>query len=215
MSEESKPMEKPSLFGMIFSPSEQFQRIKERPLIWGAMAIISILSAIGSYFMALGVELPEVNGVQISKEFTQITAVFTGLLAPIFSVLIASFICWIIIKIARSETTFKQLFSMNTYIMFISALSYLLNGILTPLLDGDGVMLFTSLASIIDAQGTMLGLFRSLEVFAIWSVILSALGLNIVGKLSKPLAWAVSIGFFVIPTIFSMIGQGFGAMAGV
>ena len=53
--------------------------------------------------------------------FTTITMIITGLFTPIFGVLIATVIYLIIAKIARSEVSFKQLFSMNTYIMMISA----------------------------------------------------------------------------------------------
>lgn len=216
MSEENKVVEKPSLFGMIFSPTEQFHRIKEKPLIWGAMFIVSILTAIGTYFMAMGVDMSEFENLPGMEVFTQVTYGITGLFTPIFSVLITSFIHWIIVKIARSETTFKQLFSMNTYIMLIYALGTLLNGILTPLLDGDGKTMFTSLASIIDAEGAVLGLFQSLEVFAIWgSVILTAFGLHIVGNLSKRAAWIVSITIYVISTLLLMIGTALGTMAGV
>lgn len=216
MSEENKVVEKPSLFGMIFSPTEQFHRIKEKPLIWGAMGIVSILTAIGTYFMAMGVDMSEFENLPGMEVFTQVTYGITGLFTPIFSVLITSFIHWIIVKIARSETTFKQLFSMNTYIMLIYALGTLLNGILTPLLDGDGKTMFTSLASIIDAEGAVLGLFQSLEVFAIWgSVILTAFGLHIVGNLSKRAAWIVSITIYVISTLLLMIGTALGTMAGV
>lgn len=215
MSDESKVIEKPSLFGMIFSPTEQFQRIKAKPLIWGAMGIISILFAIGSYFLSMGVDLSEFENIPGMEVVTQITSAITGLLTPIFSVLLISFIHWIIIKIARSETTFKQLFSMNTYILFISALSILLNGILTPLLDGDGVTMFTSLASVIDAEGATLALFQSLEVFAIWNLILSAIGLHVVGNLSKRAAWIVTITIFVISTLLLMISAALGSMVGV
>lgn len=216
MSEEYKAVEKPSLFGMIFSPTEQFQRIKEKPIIWGAMFIVSILTAVGSYFMAMGIDTSQFEDIPGMDVFTQVTYGFIGLFIPIFSVLITSFIHWIIVKIARSETTFKQLFSMNTYIMLIFALGTLLNGILTPLLDGDGETMFTSLASIIDAEGAALGLFQSLEVFSIWgSVILTAFGLHIVGNLSKRAAWIASITIFVIMTLIYMLGSALGAMAGV
>ena len=147
--------------------------------------------------------------------FVQINSIIVGLLSPVFGVLISSFIYWIIIKIARSEATFQQLFSMNTYIMIISAFSILINGALTAILGGDGEVLFTSLGSLIVVEGAMAGLFNNLEVFTIWGVILSAIGLHKVGELSKGLAWTISIAFFVIAIIFSMIGAAFSASLGV
>lgn len=216
MSEEIKVVAKPSLFGMIFSPTEQLQRIKAKPLIWGAMGIISILSAIASYFMTSAISYQEqFSEFQDLEMLMKISNAIGGLFVPIFSVLFSSFIYWIIIKIARSETMFKQLFSMNTYIMFIYVLGELLNGILTPLLNGDGMTYITSLASIVDAEGATLGLLRSIEVFTIWGVILSAFGLHIVGNLSKRAAWIISIVFYVLFAIISIIGASFESMIGV
>lgn len=216
LSEEIKNVEKPSLFGMILNPTEQFERIKERPLIWGAMAIVTILTMFGTWLMSLGIEMPEeVKEMPGLEAVTQIGMVIVGLFTPILTVLISSFISWIIIKIARSEATFTQLFSMNTYIMLISALSLLFNGLLTPLLSGDGEIMFTSLGSLLSAEGAIAGLFDSLEVFTIWGVILSAIGLHKVGELSKGLAWTISIGFFIIGIILSMIGAAISAPLGV
>lgn len=216
--EETKNLEKPSLFGMIFNPTEQFERIKERPLIWGAMVIVTILTMLGFWLMSLGIEIPELSEVEEipgMEVFAQIGMVMTGLFTPILGVLISSFILWIIIKIARSEATFKQLFSMNTYIMLISAISIIVNGALTAVLGGDGETMFTSLGSLVSAEGAVAGLFNSLEVFTIWGVVLSAIGLHKVAELSKGLAWGISIAFFVISILFSMIGAGLSATFGV
>lgn len=214
--EETKNLEKPSLFGMIFNPTEQFERIKERPLIWGAMVIVTILTIIGTWLMSLGIEIPEMEELPGMEVFAQITMIITGLFIPIFTVLISSFIYWIVIKIARSEATFKQLFSMNTYIMIISALSIIVNGALMAVFGGgDGESLFTSLGSLIPAEGAVAGLFESIEVFSIWVVVLSAIGLHKVAELSKGLAWGISIAFFIIGILFSMIGAGLSATFGV
>lgn len=215
MSEEKQNVEKPSLFGMILNPTEQFEKIKKRPLIWGAMVIVTILTVIGSWLMSLGIEIQDDMGIPNMEIFVQINSIIVGLLSPVFGVLISSFIYWIIIKIVRSEATFQQLFSMNTYIMIISAFSILINGALTAILGGDGEVLFTSLGSLIVVEGAMAGLFNNLEVFTIWGVILSAIGLHKVGELSKGLAWTISIAFFVIAIIFSMIGAAFSASLGV
>ena len=216
MSEERQNGAKPSLFGIILSPTEQFERIKQRPAIWGAMIIVTIITVIGSWLLSLGIELPEeVRELPGVEAVTKGGIIFTGLFTPILGVLISSFIYWIIIKIARTEATFQQLFSMNTHIMLISAISTLINGALTAVLGGDGETFFTSLGSLINVEGAAAEIFNSLEVFSIWVVILSAIGLHKVGELSKGLAWTISIAFFVIGVIFSMIGAAFSANLGV
>ena len=221
MSEEVKA-KNPSIWGMIWSPTEQFERIKERPKIWGALAIVTVLFVIGMYLTSLGdpmviegmPEIPEEELAAVSM-FTTITMIITGLFTPIFGVLISTVIYLIIAKIARSEVSFKQLFSMNTYIMMISALSMILNGIGVALLGGTAGTMYTSLGSLIGAEGTMGALLTSIEVFAIWGMILQAIGLQKVANFSKGLAWTIVIVFFAIGIIFTMIGAAFSGMVGV
>ena len=158
MSEEVKG-KNPSIWGMIWSPTEQFEKIKERPKIWGALAIVTVLFVIGMYLTSLGdpmviegmPEIPEEELAAVSM-FTTITMIITGLFTPIFGVLISTVIYLIIAKIARSEVSFKQLFSMNTYIMMISALSMIINGIGVALLGGTAGTIYTSLGSLIGAE---------------------------------------------------------------
>ena len=218
MTEETKA-EKPSLLGMIWSPTEQFERIRERPLIWGALAIITVLFIIGMWLQSLGVEIPELEGIpeeQLAnvQVFSTIGIIIGGLFTPVITILISSFIYWLIAKIVRSDVSFRQLFSMNTYIMIISALSLIINGIAFALFGGSPEMMFTSLGSVIDAEGAMNGLLNSIEVFTIWGVILTAIGLNKVAEFSKGLAWTLSIAFFVISVIFAMIGASISGMVG-
>jgi hypothetical protein len=218
MSEEVKG-KNPSIWGMIWSPTEQFERIKERPKIWGALAIVTVLFVIGMYLTSLGIPM-EIEGIseeqlaQISM-FSTITMIVTGVITPIFGVLISTVIYLIIAKIARSEVSFKQLFSMNTYIMIISALSMIINGIGVVLLGGTAGTMYTSLGSLIGAEGAMGGLLTSIEVFAIWGLILNAIGLHKVANFSKGLAWTIAIVFFAIGVIFAMIGAGLSGMVGV
>lgn len=216
---------KPSLWGILWSPTEQFGRIKERPKIWGALAIVTLLTVIGVYLSSLGTlegipgmeeipaeELAELEA--LSSIFGTITMVITGLFTPIIGILISTLIYLLIAKIARSEVSFKQLFSMNTYIMIVSALGTVINGAGVALLGGTVGTMYTSLGSIIPAQGALGGLFNGLEVFGIWSVILSAIGLHKVAEFSKGLAWTISIVFFVIGLIFAVIGGAFSGMVG-
>lgn len=212
MSEEANHVKKPSLIGMITSPGEQFDRIKERPVIWGAMIILSIVSAISGWLQTLGLDLTDLELEDVPAEslpaletFTQITATVTSLFLPLFSVLISSAIYLLIARIARSQVTFKQLFSMNTYIMVIVILGALLNGILIALIGGNEQLSYTSLGALINAEGAIGSLLNSIEVFTIWSVILTALGLEKVADFSKGWAWGVAVGFFIIGAILTMV----------
>jgi len=219
LSEEVKSR-KPSLIGMISSPGEQFERIKVRPIIWGAMIIITLMYVIGMWLQSIGMEIPGLEGLTAEETamfetITSITMVITAVFIPIFSILVSSAILMLIAKIARSEVTFKQLFSMNTYIMFIGAIGVVLNGIFIALLGGNAEMMYTSLGSLVDAEGAIAGLLDSLEVFTIWSTILSAIGMQKVANFSKGLAWTIAIVIFAIGALFAILGAAVNGMAGV
>lgn len=219
MSEETNA-QKPSLIGMITSPVQQFERIRERPLIWGALAIILAVIIIGSWIGSLGVEVPKLEGLEEDAStgigtMMLVITVIGSVIGLLVGLLVTSAIHMLIAKIAQSTVTFKKLFSMNTYIMAISALSAIVNGIVIALIGGDLEMPPTSLGSIIPAQGAMTGLWNSIEVFSIWITILTALGLQKVAGFSKKLAWSITIAFFIIGVIFAMIGAAINGMAGV
>ncbi|WP_158591835.1 Yip1 family protein [Oceanobacillus halophilus] len=225
MSEEKKQeideveQRKPSLFGMIWSPTEQFERIKEQPKIWAPLGIISVLFIVGTLITILGTDLGiegfSEDEMAIFAGFAVVISIIVGVISPILGTLIISFIYWLIAKLARSEVSFKQLFSMNTYLMILSVLSLIINGTGIALLGGNPETIFTSLGSLIQAEGAIGALFDSIEVFGIWGVILTAIGLHKVADFSKGLAWTISIVFFVIGIIFAMIGAALSGMVGV
>ena len=220
MSEETK-LEKPSLLGMIWSPTEQFERMRERPAIWGAMIVVMILSAARSWLLSFGVEVPEIEGVpedQLAgfEAFGQALAVIGGFVIPLITVFIVSLIYLLVAKMAQSNVAFKQLFALHTHIAFIGMFGMVLNGIVAVLVGGaEPGVLYTSLGSLIETEGAAASVFDSLEVFSIWQLILTALGLHKVAGFLKRLAWTVPIVFFVIGILMTMMGTSFNGMVGV
>jgi len=208
-------VEKPSLLGMITDPRTQFERIRLNPKILVPFIIITVLTTIGMLLMMSQMDIlgddPYFNSMgeeelMYMTIFTQITFVITGLLTPAISILISTVVYLIIAKIVKSEVSFKQLFSMATFIYIISVLSLLLNSIaFFAVSNPDPNLYFTSLNSIVGAEGALGAFLVSIEIFTIWGMILSAIGLQIVAKFSKGLSWGIVIGIFVIITSFSMV----------
>ncbi|MEI3607273.1 Yip1 family protein [Pseudogracilibacillus sp. SE30717A] len=215
--------EKPSLFGMIMNPKEQFERIRENPKVIVALIIVTLITTVGMLMMANGIDFvndPSLAGMpeeelMIVAMMSQIGFVIIGVVTPVFGILISAFIHWIISKIVHSEVSFKQLFSMNTYIFMISAISFILNGIVFMLIGGEAEILFTSLNSIIGAKGILGAFLGSIEIFSIWALIITAIGLQVVAKFSKGLSWAVVIAFYIVGLVFQMISAGLNTMLGV
>ncbi|WP_235714567.1 Yip1 family protein [Neobacillus dielmonensis] len=203
--------ESPSLFGMFTSPSEQFIRIKANPKIWLPLLIVSILYAIGLFFMVSAMDvstlidqgIPE-NQADLILGITKVTVAVTGIVTPIISVLFSSAIHLLIAKAASSTVTFKQLFSMNTFIMVIGAAGIILNMAIRFAIGGNPETYVTSLAGLLNLEKP--GGLASLEFFGIWSTILTAIGLHKTAEFSKGLAWTIAIIFFLVSFGIGFLG---------
>ena len=205
MEQETVQVKKPSLFGMIFSPGEQFERIRERPVIWWPLILMTILMTAVAVITALGMDYSAVPGMEMSAEDLEMMKMFgvvgagvAGLFVTPIGFLIFGLISWGIAKIAKSNVTFKQMFSLMIFISFITTIGQLLNQLIILAISGKPELLLTSLNSFVGATGVLGAVLGMIEVFTIWYYILLALGLIKVAKLSKPVAITISIIFFAI-----------------
>lgn len=218
-------VKKPSLLGMIMNPKEQLTRIRDNPLILGALIIISFIFVVGTVLQMINInpstvlddELAGILDPGDEKIVLILTLFGSGLAAlfmPVIIILISSFIYWVVAKLVKSKVTFKQLFSMSTYILFINSLGILINGLLTMLISSNASGLFTSLGSLVPSGTMFSSILSSFELFGIWALILTAIGLQIVANFSKAAAWTVTILFFTIGIVFSMVGVAFEMLIG-
>ena len=212
--------EKPSLWGILWKPVETLERIRENPRILGALIIVTILMAIGATLTTLGGEqylleleqqlygeLPP-EAMVISRVVIAAVVFITALFTPVISILIGSAIYLLIAKLVRSPVTFKQLFSMNTYIFLLTGLAAVINGLAAFILKSPTAAV-TNLGSLVPIEGALYGLLTSLDVFSIWGVILTAYGLHIVASFSKKMSWTVSILFFIVGMLMAIFGATF------
>lgn len=209
----------PKLFSMFWNPGEQLNRIRQNPKIWIPLLIVTILYIVGSTIMAFTMKIEDfmVPGMttqeaEMIAAIGKTTAAVTGFILPIMTILISTVIYLIIVKIAKKDTTFKQLFSMNTFIMVIGAVGLILNNLIVAAIDGKAGIFITSLAGLLNSDSALLGTF---ELFSIWQLILTAMGLHRVGQLSKTVSVIIVIILFLIGLGFAAIGSMFSGMAGL
>ncbi|WP_026560550.1 Yip1 family protein [Bacillus sp. J37] len=211
MEQETIQTKKPSLFGMIFQPGEQFERMREKPTIWLPLIILSILGALVGVLAALNVDyatMPGMEGmpadqIEISKMFGIIFGGIGALFGTPIGYLIVGGILFGITKIAKSPVTFKQMFSLIIFTSFISAIGQLLNQLIIYAIGSHSMVMVTSLNSFVGAEGVLGGILGAIEVFQIWYYILLGIGLVKVAQLSKPAAYTITIIFFVLGLIFA------------
>ena len=135
-----------------------------------------------------------------AKAFTAMS----GFISPVFTILLTTIIYFIILKIARKNTTFKQLFSMNTYIFVVQAVGLLINSLLMMVIDSSSGSAITSLA-LFNRDWSML---NALELFTIWKFVLTAIGFHLVGQLSKSTSIILVIVLFILQSGTTLLGIG-------
>jgi len=206
---------KPSLLGIITSPVETLDRIRQNPKVLIPLLFVTILAVISTVLGTANIDFVEMGLNQgLSKQeaemmagFTKVFVIVTGIISPVFVILITSLIYLSISKIAGSYVKFKQLFSMTTYTSIIGGLGILLNAIIAYFM---GTSLenvnYTSVNSLIGLEGVPGALLSYIEVFGIWGTILLAMGLHRVAKLSKGASWTIAIIFYIIGAIFAIVG---------
>src|SRR5690625_171541 len=204
----------PSVFGIITTPREQFEKIIHQPKFLIAILIVTLFTFIGALLTLFNFTLPadiiaEIGGgeeAELVLLISKVTLIIAGIVGPICGILLSTAIYFIIVKILKSEITFKQTFSMFSHISFISAIGALFQGIImlvVPNLPADTVV--TSLGSLVDAGPMLNAVLNSIELFSIWQLIVTAIGLQIVAKLSKRISWTIVIVVFIIGLVLQMV----------
>jgi Yip1 domain len=203
--------QKPSLLKMFWRPKEQFVKITSNPIMATPLIVVTVIYIMASMVKALfiraedlmlpGMTAQEADMVAATaKAFTAMS----GFISPVFTILLTTIIYFIILKIARKNTTFKQLFSMNTYIFVVQAVGLLINSLLMMVIDSSSGSAITSLA-LFNRDWSML---HALELFTIWKFVLTAIGFHLVGQLSKSTSIILVIVLFILQSGTTLLGIG-------
>ncbi|WP_436866031.1 Yip1 family protein [Bacillus fungorum] len=207
---------KPSLLGMITSPGEQFERMKNSNAVWGAFWILSLLSGItggiSTYVYSLTPESIKLNqelGVNVTPVMTFGAGFVFGVIGMIIGFFISAAVYKVLMMLMSNDTSYKKLLTITVYSNIISLLGLLINTVLALILGGSGKEFYTGLGPIFtSSSGAVKGIANSIEVFTIWGFVITWLGLQITAGLSKKKATILMVIFFVL-TI------GFGALRGL
>lgn len=209
---------KPSLLGIITSPVVQFERMKTNSPVWGAFAIVVILSTLaGTIAMYAALQTPEMiralaqdptGGVVRTSMF--VGALIGGLIFTPIGFFIAAGFYKIVMMLMGNDATYKQLLSITVYASIISILGVTLNAVLALALGGDGTVFYTSLGPLFEQGTTMFGIANAIEIFSIWGLVVTGLGLHIVAGLSKNKTIILMVVFFALSTGISMFYNSLG-----
>ncbi|MFB2349522.1 Yip1 family protein [Priestia megaterium] len=206
VSSEVQEKGKPSIFGFITSPVVQFEKMKSNPIIWGPLLLILILTAATTI---LAVYTPQAQealqqqkeaGIEVNSTFSMIG----GVIAVVATLAFTSLILFLIAKLGTGKTTYRQMFSLNLFVTFITTIGQLINTGVAALAHTSANV--TSLNGMVGAKGAMGGVFNSIEIFSIWGLILTAVGLQKVANVSKAASIITVIILFILGAAISGVG---------
>ncbi|MFE4272349.1 toxin SDP protection protein YknW [Bacillus subtilis] len=212
--------EKPSLFGVITSPSVQFERIRERPAVWGPLLIVAAIIIVGAVLQSLGTDYSELlksqdtQGLSAVATITKVGGMAGAIIGGIAALFIAPLIYWLCVKVSGGVTTYKKMLSLGLFVSLISSLGLLVNGIVAFTTDVNPLYSTTSLAGIIPSDGALASVLNTFEIFSIWSFVLLAIGLHKTGGISKKAGWISAIILFGILVVFSLFSGLINSVAG-
>lgn len=212
------------LVRVLFSPSAVFERLRELP-VWFVPAIVLGIVATVLGYLFIPFRLASMSG-QMAKaaaqnpnapaqieSFTRLAVYASPIFVLIFLVIVAGILWLLVTLLASGESRFKTLLSVATY----TALpSFLLQVATLVVLKMKGVESVTGPLDLQPALGLNLlapemsgflsGVLAAINPFTIWSMILTAIGVQVTQRTSKGSAYAVAIAAMLIGVLFGGVG---------
>jgi hypothetical protein len=135
-------------------------------------------------------------------------ATFAGYVGTPVIIFIIAFFTWIVAKLFSTKVTYGQAVLIVTLAWIPRLLGSLVTTVQALLMDTSTVTSMFSLslspARFMDPDTTnpkVFGLMGSLEVFSIWCYVLIAIGLSVMGKVSRGKGYAIAGVLFVLGTL--------------
>lgn len=218
------------LIRVLFSPGAVFERVRERPRFLAPALGLAVVMTVVTYLMmpftraAMAARMAEIAqqnpaAAAQAEKFQAIGLVF----APVgvfIGLVIAGFVLWLLVTLlAGGDAKFKTLLCVATYSFVPSALLLQAAGLLV--LNMKGVEAVTSvldlrpplglnllLPAVTGFAGAILG---GINPFAIWGMILTAIGIHTTHKTSKGAAYTVAIVAMVLGVLIGALFAGLGS----
>jgi hypothetical protein len=229
---EPKPNSFQRIIGVLFSPDATFASIARRPDWVVPLAILMFVGLIGGIAVAQRVDFNTVardameanpqtaklppDRVDKMVHFTAGTMKVGAYASPVIATLALMIVSGAILigcRMFGGEGDFKQAFSASTYAWYPRVIKGILAAIV--LLSKKGITVWdlqnpvrSNLGFLFDpkTQPVQFALGSSLDIFAIWSVILLVIGFAAVSRLSKARSAAVVVTLWIVVNAVLLIG---------
>lgn len=193
---------------IVSAPSEAAVAIREKPdvlLPIVLMVLLSVLPILGNYqgyldtlvqTLAVNPQTSAMTPDQL-RELAQVSA-YTGIaVSPLLVLggwLLGSLILFGAVRMFGGECRYKQILSLKGYTMIFGLLTVLVTVVVSAATGaGFSQQTYTSLYSVFPEipSGFLAGIASGVELFSIWSVVVSGIGVSIIAGLSQKKAFIV------------------------
>lgn len=220
---------------VLFSPTQTFEAIRQRPTWLVALVILVLLGLVGSYLVTGKLDVEEVvrdsiadSGRQLSEDQLEQAIALQEKLLPVFAIagplvifpvacLLMALLFWVTLKLVGGEFSYKSSFATTVHGLMPNAISSLLTipvamsrGALSYEEVRSGSLLASNLAFFAseDTGNAMRTLLAGIDLFTIWSVILLVVGLAVAAGVSRAKAAAVVSSLWVVYLLFKVGAAG-------
>ncbi len=216
----------------IFSaPNKVFDDIRERRVTWVQPWIIASLIYMVITWIAMPIQRavlevhPTLTSEQIDAQldmmdrfgFMWVVLAPAGLLIITF---IMAGISYIAVTLSTRAATFKQYLTLSFFTGIVGMMGQLVSSIiirargLDNIASPEDAQMSLSLRALAPDNPVVRGLFGSVEFFAIWSLVLLAMGLMRVFGMKRGQAIGVSVLLWILYAGMVILGESFGGMSG-
>lgn len=209
---------------VFYAPSRVFDDIERdavswwQPWIWlGLLNMFATVISLPIQRLILEMNIQELPEETLQKilEYWTLIGVFEVVSAPIAAILVAlvtGLIGYILISILATNSKFKQFFTLYLYASIVAAAGSLLSILIVRFVKGmesirvpDDAVFSIGLSFLAPPESKLLGaVFSSIDLFAIWALVVVALGLMHIFKMSRNQAICCVIPFWLISVVMLM-----------
>lgn len=215
------------LFRVLFEPTAVFEGIRERPKFIVPALVVSVLFTIMGYLMmpfrlaSMAPQMAQVaaqnpNAAAQMAKFQSVGVFATPIFVLLFLVVAAGLLWLLVMLVAGGDAKFRTLLSVATYVSLPAVLLQVATFIVlkmkgvesvTSPLDLQPPMGLNLLAP--NASGFLSGVLAGINPFAIWGMVLTAIGVQVTHKTSKASAYTVAILIMLFGVLLGGVGAKF------
>lgn len=215
------------LFRVLFEPTAVFEGIRERPKFIVPALVVGVLFTIMGYLMmpfrlaSMAPQMAQVaaqnpNAAAQMAKFQSIGVFATPIFVLLFLVVAAGLLWLLVMLVAGGDAKFRTLLSVATYVSLPAILLQVATFIVLKMKGVESVSSPLDLQPPLglnllapNASGFMSGVLAGINPFAIWGMVLTAIGVQVTHKTSKASAYTVAILIMLFGVLLGGVGAKF------